>query len=355
MNHDLIVFAGLTENQLQHRLAALDNVRVALVGDLCLDAYWQADMTKSELSRETPHFPLPVVSERYAPGAGGNVAANLAALGLRSVQVLGVIGQDWRGDVLVREMTSRGIDINNVIRHHGRVTNAYIKPFRRGISAVEYEDPRLDFANHTPQSAELDEAVIAGIDALARSSDILCVSDQFTNGCITETVRNRLVRLAREGLTVIVDSRYRISHFQGCLLKPNELECALAIGVADPQQTRNLDELADMARMLSKQAGSTVCLTLGARGCLLADVKTSEVIHVPAPDIPPPLDICGAGDTFLSAFAVSLGTGASASEAAYVANRASAVTIKKLNQTGTANREEIMAVADRRTGIGADA
>ena len=41
-------------------LGAVKSVRVCLIGDLCLDAYWTADMKKSRLSRETPHVPLPV-------------------------------------------------------------------------------------------------------------------------------------------------------------------------------------------------------------------------------------------------------------------------------------------------------
>ena|GEM_PF-4288646 len=34
----------------------------------------------AELSRETPHFAMPVVEERVSLGGGGNVAANMAAL-----------------------------------------------------------------------------------------------------------------------------------------------------------------------------------------------------------------------------------------------------------------------------------
>ena len=34
-------------------------------GDGCLDVYWHADMTRSELSRETPHHNLPVVQEVF--------------------------------------------------------------------------------------------------------------------------------------------------------------------------------------------------------------------------------------------------------------------------------------------------
>ena len=56
-------------------LENISNARVGLLGDFCVDIYWHADMTKSELSRETPHYPLPVVRERVYPGAGGNDVA----------------------------------------------------------------------------------------------------------------------------------------------------------------------------------------------------------------------------------------------------------------------------------------
>lgn len=33
------------------------NARIGIIGDFCVDIYWHADMRKSELSRETPHYP----------------------------------------------------------------------------------------------------------------------------------------------------------------------------------------------------------------------------------------------------------------------------------------------------------
>ena len=58
-------------------LTKLGKGRIGVIGDFCLDVYWHADMTRSELSRETPHFPLPIVQERLSPGGAGNVVANL--------------------------------------------------------------------------------------------------------------------------------------------------------------------------------------------------------------------------------------------------------------------------------------
>ena len=334
------VFGGITRERLEEILMGVGGVRAALLGDICLDAYWKADMTLSELSRETPHFPLPIVEERYSPGAGGNAAVNLAALTPACAMAIGVVGQDWRAGVLMKELTDRGVDVSFIAQHPGRETNAYIKPMRHGISELEYEDPRLDFVDRAPQPAELDDLVIKELDRAAQSADVLCVSDQLQNGCITAAVREKIVALAGAGLRVVVDSRYRIGLFPGCMLKPNEVEGAAAVGPAGRNVRRGLEGFSDVAVELARQTASPVCMTIGAQGCLV--VENGVLSHVPGVRVPPPFDICGAGDTFLAAFACSLAAGASLREAAAVANLASSVTVKKIGQTGSASRGEIL-------------
>ncbi len=331
-------------DRLKQILAGLARVRAGLAGDLALDAYWHADLTKSELSLETPHFPLPVVQESYAPGAGGNVAANLAALGLKSVAAAGVIGQDWRGRLLAEELFARNIAIDGLIKSDDRVTNAYIKPYRRGFADLEYEDPRLDFTNHSSQSELLDQVLARQLTALARHLDVLCLSDQFQYGCLGPAVQKAALELARQGLLVLVDSRYRIGMYPGCLLKPNAAECAQALGKDMNTENAGLEQLAGLALELAAKTTSTVCLTAGARGCFLTGPDQGAVSHVPVFPVQPPLDICGAGDSFMATFAACLGAGATKAEAAFLANAAAAVTVKKLKQTGTASLREIQAV-----------
>ena len=53
----------LSRSEVISILEKIKNIRVCLIGDVCLDLYWRADMKKSRLSRETPHYPLPVVEE----------------------------------------------------------------------------------------------------------------------------------------------------------------------------------------------------------------------------------------------------------------------------------------------------
>ena len=54
----------LSKEQVKKICAGIKNARIGIIGDFCVDIYWHADMTKSELSRETPHYPLPIVGER---------------------------------------------------------------------------------------------------------------------------------------------------------------------------------------------------------------------------------------------------------------------------------------------------
>ena len=57
-------------------------------------------------------------------------------------------------------------------------------------------------------------------------------------------------------------------------------------------------------------------------------------------------DTVGAGDTFISALAGTLAVGGSPWEAGVIANLAAAVTVEKLNQTGTASPDEILTKYD---------
>jgi rfaE bifunctional protein kinase chain/domain len=323
---------------LAHALAGISRARIALVGDICLDAYWTADMTKSELSRETPHFPLPIVSERYAPGAGGNAACNLAALNPQSLCVVGAIGDDWRGAVLRDALSARGVSAAHIVTSPSITTNAYIKPMRTGISGVSYEDARLDFISRDPLPPAIEDALIAHLDALVPSLDALVVCDQMPLGAITNRVRARINRLAADGLTVVVDSRDGIARFHHAILKPNEVELARATGLP-------ADDPLAAARALANQNAARVLVTLGESGC--AYVDGDAYARYGAVRVVGEIDICGAGDSFLAAFAAAMAGGAPIDQSIAVATLASAVTIQKIGQTGTATREEILAAFER--------
>ena len=320
---------------MKYDLKKLGKGRIGVIGDFCLDVYWHADMTKSELSRETPHFPLPIVQERLSPGGAGNVVMNLLALEPKSVSAIGVFGDDWRGAALKSLLKTAGADVAGIVTDAKRVTNTYVKPLRKGFAEnVVYEDPRLDFTNYDALGVATERKLIAALDRLAKKIDVLCVCDQMPCGCVTPAVRERIVALGRKGLTVIVDSRDRIGLYENVIVKPNEIESARAFKGEIPETA-----FERLATALELRTGRPAIVTAGDKGCYVSE--NGKVKHVPAVKVTGEIDFCGAGDTFLSGLAASLAGGFRLADAAAIACCCSSVTIKKLKTTGTADRREL--------------
>ncbi len=348
-NRDGIAAMGyrdLGRARLVEILESLRRLNILIVGDACLDVYWHADMKLSVLSRETPHFPLPVVEERLSPGACANAAACFSALGVNSTRLLTVIGQDWRGRELLEKCRDHGIDTSLVISSSARVTPAYCKPLRKGISDVTYEDPRIDFENRSALPQELETELATRLREAAAKVDAIAVSDQLEFGVVTSAVREVLSSLSRDGMLVVADSRTRIALFKNIITKPNEYECLAAIEL-DPRAhlgssgpDRGLAHARSATRTLSRYTEAPVCMTLGPDGAVWADPSDSTwVAGVP---VTPPVDTVGAGDCFLSALTAGLAAGCTSVETVTLANLASAVTVKKLGTTGTATPKEIL-------------
>ncbi|MCK5129410.1 MAG: hypothetical protein KAQ68_06145, partial [Clostridiales bacterium] len=96
----------------------------------------------------------------------------------------------------------------------------------------------------------------------------------------------------------------------------------------------------DAAQKLHQKNNCSVCMTLGDSGCLY--VNKSGTVYIPTKKVTSPIDICGAGDTFISAFACALATGVKGYEAAFFANIAASIIVKKIGMTGTATQKEII-------------
>lgn len=315
----------------------ISRLRFGVLGDLCLDIYWNADMRRSELSRETPHFPLPIVSERFSLGGAANVCANAAALGVSKVHAVGVIGDDWRGDILKSCCQAQGIDTASIVQEKDRFTNAYCKPIRTGIPPVSYEDPRLDFSTLAPIRAQTEAGLLEALDRL--QIDVLCVTDQLKFGCVTQELRKKVEALARAGIPVLVDSRDRIGAYSGVYIKPNEVEGYAAVKGALPPENTPLETYLACAGKLHRRTGQKVFMTLGALGCVC--VGGAETILVEAAKNPEQIDFVGAGDTMLAALCAALATGAEPVDAMVFANLCASVTIGKIGTTGTASPDEI--------------
>ena len=257
------------------------------------------------------------------------MACNIAALKPAEVSVFGVIGTDWRGSCLKKLLVDENMNTGGLLELPDRFTNAYCKPLRKGSSEVVYEDPRIDFED----SEQVSESTQTELFEKLKTSraDVICVCDQLTGGCVGKVLREGLCDLGKQGRIVIVDSRDRIGLYRNVIVKPNEMEAVEVCGHNENYET--------MVRYLSKRNGRPALITLGDKGCIVCE--NGQTDNIAGHEVSSPIDICGAGDTFMSALACAVAAGCSIKEAAFFANAASAVTIKKLFMTGTASREEI--------------
>ena len=330
----------MTRRRLEEILDRIRTLRIGVVGDFCIDAYWQLDTGAAEDSLETGKPTHAVRSQRYTPGGGGNVAANLAALGTGTVRAFGVIGPDMFGRELDSLLRQRGIDTSAmVVQDSDWETPVYAKPY-----LGEIEGERIDFGRWNRMRSE------AALEGLLRSAmpllDALVVNQQLEAGVHTPALVRTLNQLAADfsRIPFVLDARTRTSSFLNMISKLNAAEAlrlASQAGEVPPGDPRAA--LRRNARAIGARSRKPVFVTRGAEGILVFDGE--EFTDVPALPLRGPVDSVGAGDTTVSAIAATLASGGTLKEAAEMGNLAAAVTVKKRGETGTATGAEVLEVS----------
>ena len=336
----------ISVEELQSILSGFKDVRILVIGDFYLDAYWYIDKTRSTLSLETPWHTNPVVNQRYSPGAAGTVTNNLKALGVGTVYTIGVIGEDGFGQTLLNELTKSGCITDFMITAANCVTPTYLKPIHRGYEDIENEGPRFDIENRMPMSENVEDEILNALYECIPRVDGIIIGDQMPHenyGVITERVREELCRLASSYTNKIffADSRTRIDRYKNLIIKPNRFEAQRALDPHWDGKDVELMTAKTCAIKLSEQTQNTIFVTLGENGILIH--QNDQLTHIPGIDIDEKIDPVGAGDSVSAGIVSTLCSMGKdkAVEAAFIGNLIASITITKIGTTGTASPEEI--------------
>jgi rfaE bifunctional protein kinase chain/domain len=318
-------------------LEAFPRYSALVVGDICLDRWCTYDPATAEPSHETGIPRIGVVSTEVAPGGGGNVANNLASLGIGRAAVLGVLGDDGFAHELTRSLNTHGISTDLLVRSSKVPTFTYTKLINANTGVEDL--PRVDFINSHPLPDAVEREVIEYLREFAASFDIIFVSDQAETrrgGVVTAAVRSLLEEIAQADTKKIVwvDSRIRVERFRNMILKPNEGEASAAsIGLFGE---------VDYQRLRTHAKSRLVFVTKGSEGVVVVEEGAQSV--VPALPVANPVDVSGAGDSFSAGAALALAITGSAMDAARFGNLVASITVKKRG-TGAASPEEVLAAA----------
>ncbi len=317
------------------RLAALlaeaRRHRVAIVGDAMLDVYLRGDV-----ERISPEAPVPVVRVRErtaALGGAANVAQNAAALGA-GVELVGTIGDDGAGRTLCAMLERIGAPAASLVRV-SRPTTTKTRILARVQQVVRFDEED----DSDLRGDEVARLLTAVDDAVARA-DALVLED-YNKGVLVPAVIERAIATARaRGIPVVVDPKYRnfFAYRGATVFKPNRRELEAALGAAmDVEHPETLPATVERLEV------EHLLLTLGERGMMLVS-RDGAVTEVPttAREV---YDVVGAGDTVTAYLAAMLAAGATAREAAVIANFAAGVEVGKLG-AATVSAEEVLEAYD---------
>jgi len=333
---------SLRFGQITSRYASL---RIAILGDFCLDRYLEIDPQRKEISIETKLPVYNVVNVRAQAGGAGTILNNLVALGIGKIFPIGVCGRDGEGFELQQALSSmRGVSLEHFCVTPLRRTFTYCKPLIMQRGKPPRELNRLDSKNWTRTPPVLQKTLGKSLRKLAPKLDAVVVLDQTDvadTGVAAGGVLRTLGEVARQYplLRILADSRRGLSDFPLVGFKMNAVELASFIG---SRQRLSLAQIKEVAAGLAKRSRSPVFVTLAERG-IIGALPDGQLEHFPALPVSGPIDIVGAGDAVTANLAAALAAGAKLAEAIELANAAASVVIHQLGTTGTASVSQIRA------------
>jgi D-glycero-beta-D-manno-heptose-7-phosphate kinase len=323
--------------RLEQILDRASSQRITVIGDLMLDEFvW------GKVGRISPEAPVPVVEvtgESFYPGGAANVARNLREF-VNRVAIIGLLGKDRSGQQLRELLSEQKIDTSNAVEEATFYTIVKTRIIARHQQVV-----RVDRERFVGPSAPQIEEVVAAVRKNIPETDAIIFED-YGKGFLSTELVSQIADAARSaGKIVAADPNPRnLVEWHGLtVIKPNRTEAFLAAGIpsrdpdADPSHDMELKRAGET--LLKKWEAENVLITLGEHGMMLFQEKeTPHYIPAKAQEV---FDVSGAGDTAIALFTLGLACGATPTEAAEIANHASAVVVSKLG-TATVTRDELM-------------
>jgi rfaE bifunctional protein kinase chain/domain len=287
---------------------------VVVIGDVMLD-----DFLVGRVERISPEAPVPILAferEEWRIGGAANVAHNVAALGGK-VTVVGVVGRDQAGERLQTALGAAAIT-SSLVTDDGRRTTTKV----RLVTTRNQQVARVDYETDIDIAGATEAALLERVGA-ARNARAIVVSD-YLKGVVTSTVMTRLVELAQtNGVPLLVDPKIpHLDLYAGAtFVTPNHHEAE----IATHRRIRTHSEAQAAARALRDRVRCDgVLITRGEQGMWLLHGEYDGALAATAREV---ADVTGAGDTVIATLALALASGATSTEAAWLANHAAGVVV----------------------------
>ena len=334
---DKLQEAGLkvSKDRLAEIIQAFTGVELLVIGDLILDSYLECRALG--VANEAPVPLVEIQSERQRAGGAGNVATNLARLGVQT-QLVAPLGDDRESAQLKQNLTDAGIGF------HPLVVRRPI-PHKTRIMSGKHYYLRLDEEQAEPLTEEETVSLTEIIQkAWGRPAAVL-VSD-YDKGTVTPSLIQWIESQAQQAkLPIYADLKPRnATQWRNLsLITPNLSEARELFGKLQPESSVP-EEPADLASALSKQFSSPVVLKMSEQGLLAVD-RSSTLCRLDALT-QHPVNVSGAGDTVFATLSAALAVGATLEKAAVLANVAASLAVAQ-EVTHAVSAQELLDAVSR--------
>ncbi len=309
--------------------------RVLVLGDVVADEYVVG--RPARISREAPVLILHFTESFVRPGGATNPAYNLVHLGARA-SLVGVVGDDDMGRRLRAELAAAGVDCRYLFTDTHRPTSTKTRILGKGTQEVQQQIVRIDRVDVSAVDGSLRDAMVDGVCRAMAENDALVISD-YENGVISPEVIDACLPAARrQGRTIVVDSHGDLFRFKGITAAtPNQPEAAGTL-------RRPIHSEADLDiagnELLAGMEAEAILITRGSEGvALYSHDELPWKLPVQAEQRSQVVDPTGAGDTVAAVFTLALLAGASWRQAAYLANVAGGIVVRKVGAATTTQEE----------------
>lgn len=320
---------NLELKRIEEILKSFKGKKILVVGDIMVDKYiW------GTVSRISPEAPVPIVNiarESYTLGGASNVVNNIHSLGGK-VYLAGVVGSDDISKIIFSKMKKENINIDGVITDSDRPTT-----LKTRIIAHNQQVVRLDREKKDKIKDDLRKKILYYINSIMENIDVIIISD-YAKGVVTpELIKEISIIGTKYNKFILVDPQVDHLHSYNDVtcLTPNHHEAGFAAGI--PIVDKKSLKLA-ANKLLGELNCKGILITQGEDGMSYFG-NNGDYFHIPAMarEI---FDVTGAGDTVISALSLSLASGASMYESAYIGNLAAGMVIGKVG-TATLTINEV--------------
>lgn len=310
----------VSKDSLFHLEERLSRVKILVVGDLILDRYFWGSVERISPEAPVPVFDLKEIT--HSLGGSANVAANLRGLSVQTF-LMGVVGQDEEGDILIKMAEKCGIDTQGILRDPERPTT-----LKTRVIAQSQQLLRIDKEVRLPLSSSLRKSFQEVYESLLPKVDGVILSDYAKGMFLLDGFCNWLIEEAkRHKKFIMIDPKSADwKKYQGATsITPNLKEFKEVLRYENLRD-ENMDEASYY--LVKKYELDFLVVTLGKEGIYLFQPSRGGLkLASQAKEV---FDVSGAGDTVIASLSAFLGAGFSIEESVALANICAGIVVAKV-------------------------